>query len=166
MRLKIALLYISLTFARVRIIIILLGRHSLFRSKAPCRGFKVRSNEFQLPGKSRSHLRRHRRWLRHQRWLRRYETPQKGLQNPDAGTRPHGQAGEYPTANLDSWDLEYQGKVPREEIATHYYKQNRLSWWVKQENKHWIVKDDERDYDEDQRFDWIRGEHVGGHSIM
>jgi hypothetical protein len=37
---------------------------------------------------------------------------------------------------------------------------------VKQENKHWIVKDDERDYDEDQRFDWIRGEHVGGHSIM
>lgn len=74
--------------------------------------------------------------------------------------------GEYPTANLDTWDLEYENKVPREEIAAHYYKQNRLHWWVNQDNKHWIVKDDERDYDEDQRFDWIRGEHVGGRSIM
>ncbi len=74
--------------------------------------------------------------------------------------------GEYPTANLDDWDLEYQGKVPREEIARHYYKQNRLHWWVKQDNKHWIVKDDEYDYDEVQRFDWIRGHHLGGRSIM
>ncbi|MBC6995003.1 GMC family oxidoreductase [Neolewinella lacunae] len=73
---------------------------------------------------------------------------------------------DYPTANLDSWDLEFQGKVPREEIAAHYYKQNRLSWWVNQDNKHWIVKDDEYDYEEDQRFDWIRGHHVGGRSIM
>lgn len=74
--------------------------------------------------------------------------------------------GDYPTANLDTWDLEYQNTVPREEIAAHYYKQNRLGWWVKQDNKHWIVKDDEYDYEEDQRFDWIRGHHVGGRSIM
>ena len=74
--------------------------------------------------------------------------------------------GEYPTANLDTWDLEYQNTVPREEIAAHYYKQDRLSWWVQQDNKHWIVKDDEFDYDEKQRFDWIRGHHVGGRSIM
>lgn len=74
--------------------------------------------------------------------------------------------GEYPTANLDTWDLEYQNKVPREEIAAHYFKQNRLFWWVNQDNKHWINKDDEYGYDEDQRFDWIRGHHVGGRSIM
>jgi len=74
--------------------------------------------------------------------------------------------GDYPTANLDTWDLEFQNKVPREEIAAHYYKQNRLFWWVNQDNKHWIVKDDEFDYEEDQRFDWIRGHHVGGRSIM
>ncbi len=74
--------------------------------------------------------------------------------------------GEYPTANLDSWDLEFQGKVPREEIAAHYFKQNRLSWWVNQDNKHWINQDDEYDYEEKQRFDWIRGHHVGGRSIM
>ncbi len=74
--------------------------------------------------------------------------------------------GEYPTANLDTWDLDYQNTVPREEIAAHYFKQNRLSWWVHQDNKHWIVKDDEYNYDEVQRFDWIRGHHVGGRSIM
>ncbi len=74
--------------------------------------------------------------------------------------------GEYPTANLDTWDLEFQNKVPREEIAAHYSKQNRLSWWVKQDNKHWINKDDEYGYEEKQRFDWIRGHHVGGRSIM
>ncbi len=74
--------------------------------------------------------------------------------------------GEYPTANLDTWNLPYMGSVPREEIATHYFKQNRLSWWVNQDNLHWINKDSDYDYDEVNRFDWIRGHHVGGRSIM
>ena len=73
---------------------------------------------------------------------------------------------DYPTANLDTWDLPYQNLVPKEEIAAHYYKQDRLFWWVNQDNKHWIVKDDEYPYEEVQRFDWIRGHHVGGRSIM
>lgn len=74
--------------------------------------------------------------------------------------------GEYPTANLDPWDLPNQNKVTAEEIAQHYFKQNRLFWWVNEDNKHWINKDDEYPYDEEHRFDWIRGHHVGGRSIM
>lgn len=74
--------------------------------------------------------------------------------------------GEYPTANMDPWDLPTQNAVTAEEIAKHYFKQNRLSWWVHQDNKHWINKDDEYPYDEIERFDWIRGHHVGGRSIM
>ncbi len=74
--------------------------------------------------------------------------------------------GEYPTANLDPWELPNQNKVAAEEIAQHYFKQNRLSWWVHEDNKHWINKDDEYPYDEVERFDWIRGHHVGGRSIM
>ncbi len=74
--------------------------------------------------------------------------------------------GDYPTAALDSWELDYRGRVPREEIASHYYKQNRLNWWVNQDNLHWINKDSEYDYDEVARFDWIRGHQVGGRSIM
>lgn len=74
--------------------------------------------------------------------------------------------GEYPTASLDIWDLPFNNLVTQEEKALHYFKQNRLGWWVNQDNKHWIVKDDEYPYDEDNRFDWIRGHHVGGRSIM
>ena len=74
--------------------------------------------------------------------------------------------GEYPTANLDPWELPNQNKVPNNEAEKHYFKQNRLNWWVKQDNKHWINKDDEYPYDEVNRFDWIRGHHVGGRSIM
>jgi len=76
--------------------------------------------------------------------------------------------GDYPTANLDPWDLENLNVVSAEEIAAHYFKQNRLSWWVTQDHKHFINKDDEYPYDEVEgtRFDWIRGHHVGGRSIM
>ncbi len=74
--------------------------------------------------------------------------------------------GDYPTANDDTWDLGNLNMVPAEEIATHYFKQDRLPWWVRQDNKHWINKDSEYPYDEVNRFDWIRGHHVGGRSIM
>ena len=74
--------------------------------------------------------------------------------------------GEYPTANLDTWDLPNQNNVPEEEKEKHYSKQDRLNWWVNEDNKHWINKDDEYPYDEVERFDWIRGHHVGGRSIM
>ena len=73
---------------------------------------------------------------------------------------------EYPTASMDPWDLETQNMVSQEELAQHYFKQNRLNWWVRQDNKHWINKDDDYPYDEIERFDWIRGHHVGGRSIM
>ncbi len=73
---------------------------------------------------------------------------------------------EYPTANLDPWELPNQNKVTAEEIAQHYFKQNRLHWWVNEDNKAYINKDDEYPYDEVNRFDWIRGHHVGGRSIM
>ena len=73
---------------------------------------------------------------------------------------------EYPTASSDPWELPSQNKVSAEEIAQHYFKQNRLHWWVNQDNKHWINKDDEYPYEEVNRFDWIRGHHVGGRSLM
>ncbi|MDH3242980.1 MAG: GMC family oxidoreductase [Saprospiraceae bacterium] len=74
--------------------------------------------------------------------------------------------GDYPTANLDAWELGINNIVTQEEIAAHFYKQNRLSWWVREEHKHFINKDDEYPYDEVERFDWIRGHHVGGRSLM
>ena len=76
--------------------------------------------------------------------------------------------GNYPTASLDPWELDNNNAVSAEEIAAHYFMQNRLSWWVNQDNKHFLNKDDEYPYDEvnGTRFDWIRGHHVGGRSLM
>ncbi len=73
---------------------------------------------------------------------------------------------DYTTAHDDVWDLPYNGEVPVKEIDEHYSKQNRLNWWVNQDNKAFINKDDEYPYDEISRFDWIRGHHVGGRSLM
>ncbi|WP_156772440.1 GMC oxidoreductase [Urechidicola croceus] len=74
--------------------------------------------------------------------------------------------GEYPTAHKEMWELPTQNKLSQEELKD-YPKQNRLNWWVNQDNKHWINKDTEYNYDDSaNRFDWIRGHHVGGRSIM
>ena len=74
---------------------------------------------------------------------------------------------DYDTANLDTWDMPYHGRVPEEEIREHYYKQNRTGYTVHQAHKKWFVKDSEHPYDDTKaRFDWMRGYHVGGRSIM
>lgn len=76
--------------------------------------------------------------------------------------------GEYPTANLDIWDLPNNNIIPAEEKARHYAKQSKLSWWLKEDNKHFTNRDDQYPYDEvpGTTFDWIRGHHVGGRSVM
>ena len=70
--------------------------------------------------------------------------------------------GDYPTANLDKWELPYQDKVPAEERAAHYEKLGRKDYVLRQSSKDWFVKDDEYPYTETRRFDWIRGYHTGG----
>ena len=74
--------------------------------------------------------------------------------------------GDYPTATLDAWDMEHRGRVLPEEIERDYPKQSRTGYTIRQESKHWFVNDSEHPYLEDQRFDWMRGYHVGGRSIM
>ena len=72
----------------------------------------------------------------------------------------------YPTMNFNPWDLKYGDRVPQAEIDQHYQKQNRTGYTVRQGWKHWFVKDDEHPYSEVKRFDWMRGYHVGGRSIV
>ena len=74
--------------------------------------------------------------------------------------------GDYPTANLDTWDLPYHGAVPHEEVREHYNKLIRAGYPVHQSCKDWFVRDDEHPYSEKRQFDWVRGYHVGGRSIM
>lgn len=73
--------------------------------------------------------------------------------------------GDYPTAGLDPWDLDYRDRIPPEELKD-YEKQSRTGYTIRQSSKHWFVKDTEHPYSEVKRFDWMRGYHVGGRSLM
>jgi choline dehydrogenase-like flavoprotein len=71
---------------------------------------------------------------------------------------------DYPTMTKEPWQLPHANKLPAEELKL-YPVQSRTNW-VTQANKHWWVKDDENPYTEVKPFDWIRGYHTGGRSIM
>lgn len=72
---------------------------------------------------------------------------------------------DYPTMHQDPWDLKFKGKNPRE-IEDRYPKQSRTGYVNTAERKHFFVDDIDHPYNETKRFDWIRGYHVGGRSLM
>ena len=73
---------------------------------------------------------------------------------------------DYPTMNKHSWELPYRDQLTAKE-RKDYYVQLRTGYTVKQSTKHWWVKDTEQPYTEKKgAFDWIRGYHVGGRSLL
>ncbi len=74
---------------------------------------------------------------------------------------------DYKTANLDPWDLPNRD-VPSQELLKDYPKQSRTGYTIAPSTAHWFVKDAEHPYFEKKgtRFDWMRGYHVGGRSLM
>lgn len=72
---------------------------------------------------------------------------------------------DYPTMLKEPWELPFNDRVPPEE-AKHYEKQMRTGYTIRQSTKHWWIKDTDQPYAEEKRFDWIRGYHVGGRSLM
>ena len=72
---------------------------------------------------------------------------------------------DYPTANMDPWDFEHGGKITRE-IRSKTAVQNRTGGWVNETNHHFFVDDTKHPYNEERRFDWIRGYQVGGRSLI
>jgi choline dehydrogenase-like flavoprotein len=72
---------------------------------------------------------------------------------------------DYPTATKDPWDFPYAGRASQEDLRQQP-KQARTGYTVSQSSKHWFVNDLDNPYSEVKRFDWMRGYHVGGRSIM
>ena len=72
---------------------------------------------------------------------------------------------DYPTMNTPPWELPHGDRVSAEE-AKEYEKQLRTGYTIRESTKHWWVKDTENPYTETKRFDWIRGYHVGGRSLL
>ncbi len=73
--------------------------------------------------------------------------------------------GDYPTANLERWDVPRGGRMTFEELKD-YPVQKRTGYTMNEFTKHWWVKDTEQPYEEVKPFDWIRGYHVGGRSLL
>ncbi|WP_309090182.1 GMC family oxidoreductase [Phenylobacterium sp.] len=72
----------------------------------------------------------------------------------------------YPTANMHPWEGEYpRGRLPAAELKSKYPVQQRTGYTVTEHTRHFFVRDDEHPYAETNRFDWIRGYHVGGRSL-
>jgi choline dehydrogenase-like flavoprotein len=71
---------------------------------------------------------------------------------------------DYPTMTKDPWQFPNAGRLTPEELKL-YPVQSRTNW-LGQATKHWWVNDLENPYTEVKPFDWIRGYHVGGRSIM
>ena len=71
----------------------------------------------------------------------------------------------YDTTNSAPWELAYQNKTPRDMLARQE-KQNRTGYTVKPATNKMFVDDIDHPYEEVKRFDWMRGYHTGGRSIM
>ncbi len=72
---------------------------------------------------------------------------------------------DYPTMLKDPWELPNNDRLSAEELKL-YEKQNRTGYTIRESTKHWWVKDHEQPYTEEKPFNWFRGYHVGGKSIM
>mgnify|MGYP001360580678 FL=1 len=71
---------------------------------------------------------------------------------------------DYPTMNLDPWDLELRGGLTPEEKVKHY--KNIRSGWVGKETEHFWADDAANPYTEKKPFLWLRGHQMGGKSIL
>src|SRR3977135_80046 len=95
------------------------------------------------------------------------ELTEKGLKTLVLERGPMVKHPDYPTATKDPWQLPY-GDRPTEEDLKKQAVQNRTPNLIRQSTKHWFVNDLENPYTEapGKRFDWQRGYHVGGRSLM
>lgn len=70
---------------------------------------------------------------------------------------------------LPPWEEKNLDRIAQDEIDKHYFKQHPgVAYAVKESNKHFWVKDDDHPYETEEgtEYDWLRGYHTGGRSIM
>ena len=68
---------------------------------------------------------------------------------------------------LQPWEIPNRNLIAEEELKQHYAVQGKC-YALYEADKHFWVKDDENPYTtpDDKPFSWIRGNHLGGRSIM
>ena len=72
---------------------------------------------------------------------------------------------DYHTMDMHPWDFKHRGHKTQEDLKRQE-KQARTGYAHRPAHGHWFVDDIDHPYNEKKPFDWIRGYHVGGRSIM
>ena len=70
----------------------------------------------------------------------------------------------YPTATQNPWDFRHRGKLSIEEQKRCPVQSRHYSY--QGDNQHYYINDLENPYEEIKRYDWIRGDVVGGRSLL
>jgi len=70
----------------------------------------------------------------------------------------------YPTATKDPWDFPHRLQLSPKDKEEHFIQSRH--WSFREDNKHFYISDKDNPYDETKRFDWIRGDIVGGRSLL
>jgi choline dehydrogenase-like flavoprotein len=70
----------------------------------------------------------------------------------------------YPTATKNPWEIEHGGWLTPEDRTKSHIQARHYSF--RADNKHYYINDLENPYEEKKRFDWIRGDVVGGRSLL
>ncbi|MEQ1797535.1 MAG: GMC family oxidoreductase [Lacibacter sp.] len=71
---------------------------------------------------------------------------------------------DYPTTNYNPWELPHGGTVPLS--IQEEYKTVCKHYSFKEDTVHFFLKDAQQEYIAEKPFDWIRGNQVGGRSIL
>ena len=72
--------------------------------------------------------------------------------------------GDYPTATKNPWEFTHRLHLTEEDKRKNFVQSRHYSF--REDNKHFYINDQQNPYDEIKRFDWIRGDVVGGRSLL
>jgi len=70
----------------------------------------------------------------------------------------------YATALKNVWDFPHRLRIAPKDREEHFVQSRH--WSFREDNKHYYINDKENPYEETKRFDWIRGNIVGGRSLL
>jgi choline dehydrogenase-like flavoprotein len=70
---------------------------------------------------------------------------------------------DYPTTNMAPWELLHRNRLSKKQKEDQHIQ---VRGFCNEANSHFYVNDKEHPYVQTKPFDWIRGYHVGGRSLM
>ena len=79
--------------------------------------------------------------------------------------RPLQHGKDYITEHKAPWELPHRGRLNPEPLDKDYFIQKRTGF-LGEENLHFFFKDSKSPYIEDKPFTWVRGDQVGGKSLI